>query len=112
MLVPFLEHYILTKNLDNGIVIFDKLLQSFRDTSYLNETKNVIQEIITSNIDDVSILNNRLYITYYNIKTMKQVTVSTYNTKEELTDILIKSTYIPYITDSNFKYKDNYCDGF
>ena len=101
----------LIKNLDKGIIFHDKLLESFRETSYLKKTENIIRELVT-NIDDVTILNDRLYITYYNIKIMKQVIVSTFNTKEELIDVLIKSTYIPYITDSNFKYKGCYCDGF
>ena len=101
----------LVKNLDKVIIFHDKLLESFRETGYLKNLENEIRELVM-NIDDVTILNDRLYITYYNIKTMKQIIVSTFNTKEELIDILIKSTYIPYIIDENFKYKDCYCDGF
>ena len=102
----------LINSLDKGIIIYDKFLESFRETNYLKNTEDIIRKIITNNIDDVTFLNDRLYITYYNIKTMKQITVSTYNTKEDLIDTLIKATYLPYITDSNLKYKDGYCDGF
>ena len=42
---------------------------------------------------------------------MQQVLVSTYNSKEELLEVVIRSSFIPYLIDGNLSYKDRYCDG-
>ena len=97
--------------LDASINYYKKLLQYYRCNSDLIKLSSLITEFIYECVDDISIFNDKLYVTYYDLKTVKQIVVSKYETKDDLIDALIKSTYIPYVIDGNIQYK-GCCDGF
>jgi len=94
---------------DYAITVFEKVLGAFRKTLCLSEIIPLIRNI--ADHIDISKLDNKLFITYYDITTMKQIVVSTYPNKEMLIDTVIKSCFIPYLMDGNINYNDKYCDG-
>jgi hypothetical protein len=100
-----------TNSLQENIGCFEIILNDFRKTSNLKKTHEVIQDLVNKHIDDIQLLNDKLYITYYDTNLMQQIVISKYNSKEELIDILIRSTFIPYLMDGNPFYKDIYSDG-
>lgn len=101
----------LTDTLDNNIILFEELLNTFRETMFLDKSSRAIHELVNKYVSNIETLNNKLFITYYDISTMKQVVVSKYESKDELIEILIRSSYIPYITNGNLQYDNRYCDG-
>jgi hypothetical protein len=99
----------LSDNIDKGTYFFEKILGSIRKTLSLSEIIPLIRDIVE--LVDISKINNKLFIAYYDVSEMKQIVVSTYKNKEELIDTVIRSSFIPYIIDGNLKYQDKYCDG-
>ena len=83
------------KNLN--VDIFDKIFIKFR-------------QFITDDV--MKKLNGKLFITYYNIKTNKQIVKNTYTDVDDLFNTIRKSCHCPYIVDNSFLYKKKYVDGF
>ena len=96
-------------NIDYSISIFEQVLTSLRATLCLSKIIPLVKSVV--DLVDIDKINNKLFITYYDIETMQQVLVSTYNSKEELLEVVIRSSFIPYLIDGNLSYKDRYCDG-
>jgi hypothetical protein len=94
---------------DYAIKVFDRLIKSLRKTLCLSEIIPLIKELV--DMVDISKLDNKLFITYYDVINMKQIVVSTYPNKEMLIDTVIKSCFVPYLMDGNVTYNDRYCDG-
>ena len=101
----------LTNTIDENITIYEDLLTSFRETMFLDKLSSKITKLVTDHVSHVEVFNDRLFITYYDIETMKQIVVSKYKNKEELIEILIRSTYLPFVIDGNIKYNNSFCDG-
>ena len=89
-------------------IIFEQL----KKTHNLNISQ-VLRSILENKIpDDIcSKVNNKLYITYTNIKKIKSKTKSTYKNKEEIINTIIKSSYIPFFMDGNLLFENKYIDG-
>jgi hypothetical protein len=73
----------------------------------------VLHSILENKIpDDIcSKVNNKLYITYTNIKKRKSKIKYTYKNKEEIINTIIKSSYIPFFMDGNILFENKYIDG-
>jgi len=56
-------------------------------------------------------INNRLYISYYNIKTGKRIVKKTYKNIAQLFETIRRSCSFPYVIDSQIYYKNKYMDG-
>jgi hypothetical protein len=56
-------------------------------------------------------VNNKLYITYNNIKKRTKKVKSTYKDKKEIINTIIKSSYIPFFMDGNILFENKYIDG-
>ena len=106
-----LSFLFITDSLFENINWFETILNDFRSTSNLKKTHEIIKNLVNKNIDDVKVLNDKLLITYYDTNQMQQIVTNKYNSKEELIDILTRSSFIPYLTDGNPFYKDIYSDG-
>ena len=106
-----LSFLFITDSLFENINWFETILNDFRSTSNLKKTHEIIKNLVDKNIDDVKILNDKLFITYYDTNQMQQIVTNKYNSKEELIDILTRSSFIPYLIDGNPFYKDIYSDG-
>ena len=55
--------------------------------------------------------NNKLYLTYFNIKTKSQIVKKTYKNNNDLIETLIKTSYLPFLNGKNILYKQKYFDG-
>lgn len=71
--------------------------------------KNIMNENITD--DDVKMVNNRYYLTYFDTNKGKQIIKKKYKNKTELIDYIIKSLYVPYLIDREYTDKDGCIDG-
>ena len=99
----------LADKLEYAPIIYDIFLNKSRKDIMFNTLPNLINEIIKDS--DLSKINNRLFISYYDVNNLKHYIKSNFKNREYLVDVMIRSCYIPYIIDRNFKYKDKYCDG-
>jgi len=96
---------------DENVKLFELILKSFRNNLMLNEIPNIINHIVNTYVTDIKTINSKLYITYYDIMTIKQVVVKKYRNKEHLIEILTRSMFVPYLIDGSLQYKQKYCDG-
>lgn len=104
-----LGYMYLTDNLKYTPQYYKYLLNKSRSDIILKSFPYIINDLVKD--CDLKKVNHRLFISYYNIETLTHTVVSKYNTREELIDALIRSSYIPFIIDGKLKYKDKYCDG-
>jgi hypothetical protein len=122
---------------ETSIHYLEKLIKNFKEDFNFSQLKNLLNDFVNdlfSNIPTakmmkynntkdnnrkdndntknmLTILNNRLFINYYDTQEHKQIIVSTYNTKEEIVQTLMRSCFIPYIMDGNARCDDRYMDG-
>lgn len=82
-------------------------------TNYNLNTIINLYELLNRYIpDDIcSKVNNKLYITYNNIKKRTKKVKSTYKDKKEIINTIIKSSYIPFFMDGNILFENKYIDG-
>lgn len=87
--------------------------ESFRETGSLNIYEKVF-DIFRKNIDTDAYkqLNGRLYITYNNIQTYKQVTRSKFKSNDDVFETIHRSGFIPYMIDKTIAKNNKYIDGF
>ena len=97
--------------LDSNLILYKTILQDFRETCFLNKLADIIRNFINNTEFDIEILNDKLYITYYNTYTFEQEVISKYKNKEELIESLIRTSYIPYLIDKKLQYNEKYIDG-
>jgi len=97
-------------------IIYDYLDELF---TYYKEHKNffIFEKIIRKSIyklftnDDLSRLDDILYINYYDTTLHKEEVISKFENREHLIECIIRSSHIPFISNNVFKYKDRYIDG-
>ena len=71
--------------------------------------KQKFNEIITE--EDVLIINDKFYLTYFDTNDGKQVIKKKYNSRKDLLDCLLKSLYVPYLIDKGLTDNDGCIDG-
>ena len=96
--------YILDK-LDSFYDYYISIREHFRNDMNLSYIPILLTTIIkTCNKDDYKLLNNKLFINYYNITSKEEHIISTYNSNEEIIEYLKCTSYLPIITDGNLCY--------
>lgn len=75
----------------------------------IKKLKTLLNCKIPSNICEK--VNERLYITYYNIKKGKKIVKKKYKSIDDILNTIIKSCFIPYLIDGTLLYKNKYIDG-
>jgi hypothetical protein len=87
--------------------------ESFRETGTLNIYEKVF-DIFRENIDEDAYkkLNGRLYITYNNIQTYKQVTCCKFKSNNHVFETIYRSGFIPYMINKSIAKDGKYIDGF
>ena len=60
---------------------------------------------------DLLKINNKLYISYYNVRTQKKKTKCYFTTTGTLYESLIKSCFLPFMLNNEVTYKNKYIDG-
>jgi hypothetical protein len=107
--------YIMENNIEYFEDKFIDIMKHFRKTKnlilYQESIRKYVYKLFPNENDNMSKINRRLFISFYDIKKYKKRTVSKYKNREHLIDCLLRSSHIPYITDRNAKYKDRYIDG-
>jgi hypothetical protein len=100
-----------------GITYFEQFMTSYRTNANLHAYKLIILSFIDAIFEHENAntildkLNGRLFITYYNIKTHKQKTISRFKDKAQLAECILRSSHIPYLMDGNASYNKKYMDG-
>jgi predicted acylesterase/phospholipase RssA len=90
-----------------------------RGFKYLRKYQNIkhLVELIKRNFydivdeDDLSIINGRYYLTYFDTIKGTQVVKRHYSSRQDLLDCVLKSAYVPYMIDKNMTDHDGCVDG-
>ena len=105
----------LMKNFHFTDIFFKKLVTSFHCTHTLKILPTLLRENVYYLFDNddsaLDAIQNRLYISYYDMQEKTQHVVHSYKSRDELIEYLIRSSYIPYIIDGEKLYKKRYIDG-
>ena len=93
--------------------IFKKGITCFKEKYNFSENEEILRELVYLLFEDdnLNMLNDRLYISYYDMKKIEKKIVHNFKNRDHLIECLIKSTHIPFISNNNFKYKKKYVDG-
>ena len=99
-------------SLDLMTKLYDIISREFKNKmqlSCLKEIKKHIEERIPKNI--LEKVNNKLFISYNNIKTGEKRVKSSYKSVDDIINTVIKSSFVPYLIDGNLLYENKYIDG-
>ena len=75
----------------------------------LKDLKNILKEYMPDDL--YTKINNKLYITFYNVTKREKVIKKTYKNNDDIINTIIKSSFIPIIIDGNLLYKNSFVDG-
>ncbi len=91
---------------NNYNVLFNQFVETHQMRCMLELRKYI-------NIDpsDLLKINNKLYISYYNVRTQKKKTKCFFKTTGVLYESLNKSCFIPFVLNNEVTYKNKYIDG-
>jgi hypothetical protein len=95
---------------------------NFLDTMFIYYKKyknfyifeNIVRDVIYKLIkdpDDMTIINDRLYINYYDTLQSKNCVISQYQDREHLIKCILRSSHVPFLTSTEYKYEGRYIDG-
>jgi len=79
------------------------------NVNIFDDVFSLLKQHLPSNI--IEKINNRIYISYYNIQTGKRVVKKTYKSVDHLFEIIRRSCSFPYVIDTQIYYKNKYIDG-
>ncbi len=71
--------------------------------------KKILNDVVKD--EDLAVVNNRFYLTYFDTIKGKQIIKKRYKSKSELIDNIIKSLYVPYLIDRKPTDDDGCIDG-
>lgn len=95
--------------------LFDKLTTCLRDTHQLGVIPTLIRDNVYYLFDNdttaLDVLQDRLFISYYDVEERKQKVVSSYSSREELIEYLIRTSFVPYLINGESRHKNKYIDG-
>jgi hypothetical protein len=95
--------------------LFEKLTTCLRNNHNFNILPQLIRENVYSLFDNddsaLEPIQNRLYITYYDVKDQKQHVVHRYHSRDELIEYLTRSSFMPYIINGESRLQEKYIDG-
>jgi hypothetical protein len=87
-----------------------KYLRKHQDLKKIvSKFKKIMNENMTE--DDIHLLNNRFYLTYFDTIKGEQIVKKKYRDKAELIDNIIKSLYVPYLMERKATDDDGCIDG-
>ena len=86
--------------------------KEFKESHKLKTLKEIKQYLIKHIPNDIcDKVNDKFFITYYNIKKGEKKIKSKFKDVDEIIDTIIKSCFIPYLIDGNILYQSKYMDG-
>jgi hypothetical protein len=106
--------YLINK-LDLVQVLYDIFIKNFKE-KYNFENFKQLKKYLSNKIpylnDDICMkVNNVLFIKYNNIQTGYQKVKFKYKNIDDIINTIIRSSFVPYLTDGNIAYKNKYLDG-
>ena len=115
---------------ESGIKYFENMMQSFKETLNFIELKNslsvfvdelfldtIVNDRDSANANankkniDISALDNKLFINYYDTSKNKKKVISKFTNKDHLVKCILRTCHIPYIIDGNSRCDEHYIDG-
>jgi hypothetical protein len=98
--------------LDLISILYETINVNFKKTHNLHSIKKLKQYLNKSIPPNIcELVNNKLYISYNNIKQGTKIIKSTYKNTDDIINTIIKSCYIPFLIDGNVLYENKYIDG-
>lgn len=100
------------ENEEINLNIYKISYNHFKDNynvNIFNKIFDLLEIHLPSNI--IEKVNNKVYITYYNIKTCKQIIKCKYKNLSDLFETIRRSCSFPFIVDNKIYYKKKYIDG-
>jgi len=103
----------LLNKMDISIDICNNSYKYLRKHQDLKKVVGIFKKKLTDVIkeEDMSVINNRFYLTYFDTIKGKQIVKRKYKSKTELIDNIIKSLYVPYLIDGRPTDNDGCIDG-
>lgn len=92
--------------------LYTKFFNNFKKKHHLTimmELGNLLNEYIPNNIS--SQIKNKFFVTFHNILTGKKIIKHKYNSKEDIIQSLIKSSFVPIVINGQILYQNKYLDG-
>jgi hypothetical protein len=96
--------------------IYKMLTDSFKKNKFVIFSEETLDNVIRIVVDELpedvlSIINHKLYITYYDVIECRKIVKSEYKTVDELVNVIKRSCFIPYITMDKLCEEGRYVDG-
>ena len=90
-----------------------KMFNIYKINKNFRHYKQFVQEIVYSILPkcNMNIINNRLFVKYYDIINCTEIVISTFKTRKHLIRCLVRSAHIPFITSNKFILYNKYIDG-
>ncbi len=103
----------LTDSLDLLVDRFKQIRKCIKENRNIKVVKEQMIDLMNEALKDkkIELLNQRLFINYYNIDEKKNIVIDTFTDVEYLVDTILKSSYLPLVIDGNITYKDGFIDG-
>ena len=76
---------------------------------YENIVKDIVYKLIPD--ENMSKINERLYINYYDTKKSKNRVISHFENRDHLITCILRSSHVPFLTTIDHKYQGRYIDG-
>ncbi len=94
-------------------VFIEKLFVHYKHEKNFHIYEHIVKEVVAMLIkdDDMSKINGRLYINYYDTKKHQQKVVSQFKHRKHLVKCILRSSHIPFLTNGSYKYQGRYIDG-
>ena len=90
-----------------------KMFNTYKTNKNFRHYKQFVKEIVYSILPkgNMNIINNKLYIKYYDVVNCNEIVVSTFKNRKHLVKCLIRSAHIPFVTSKKFILDNQYIDG-
>jgi hypothetical protein len=102
-----------TDTLDSVAVWGRRMMDDFRQSQCLRTLRSRSSDWVENYIDADQLegLCRRVTITYHDSDNKKQISTNAFDSKEALKEILVRSSYLPFLVDGKTCYQDRYFDG-
>lgn len=102
----------LTSKIDKIDELYSKLTENLLDSGTFDKLHEIIHGVLGDVSDeDAKSLTGRLFVTYMDLTSQSRQVVSEYNTKNDLIEVLKKSSYLPGFIDGELLTADQCMDG-
>ena len=91
----------------------DQLLTYYKKHKNFYIYENIVHDIVYKLIpdEDMSKIDERLYINYYDTKKSKNCVISHFKNRNHLITCILRSSHVPFLTTNEHKYQGRYIDG-